>query len=188
MRAQVGPFFSSVEASICHFTFYLLVRKQRSLTASQRQLFEGAAGVNNRAVAILICANCEWTKPWERIERIATTMDVWSKALQNLDPDDRARLTASQDDPQSTLASPVKEAQAKRDEAHRKRWKFTRKDGSTVILRDVFEKIVYAISKYSQVVDVAVNAAPLYAAPPWAAVRFLLQVNETPVAVFCWRP
>ena len=104
-------------------------------------------------------------------------MDFWTKALQNLHPDDRKHFSVLQSDPQKILAEILKEARAKRDAAHEKRWKFKKSNGSVVIIRDVFEKIVHSISKYAQAVDVAVSTAPMYAAPLWAVVRFLLQVN-----------
>ena len=67
--------------------------------------------------------------------------------------------------------------QEKRDIAHKKRWKFTKSNGSVVILRDVFEKIFKSISRYAKVIDVAVNVDPLHAAPAWAVIRLLLQVR-----------
>lgn len=104
-------------------------------------------------------------------------MNLWSKALQNLDPLDKQFFPLSESRPQKILVSLLKDAQAKRDAAHEKRWKFTKSNGSVVILRDVLEKIVHSISKYARVMDVAVSTAPMYAAPPWAVVGFLLQVG-----------
>lgn len=97
--------------------------------------------------------------------------------MQNLDPHDKQYFLVSQSHPQKIVASLLKDVQAKRDIAHEKRWKFTKTDGSTIILRDVLEKIVHSISQYARIVDVAVSTAPMYAAPPWAVIRFLLQVS-----------
>ena len=88
--------------------------------------------------------------------------------MQNLEPHDRQyfRVCSQNHDPQTmTLASLLEGVQAKRDAAHEKRWKFTKSDGSTIILRDVLEKMMNSISKYARIVDVAVGAAPMYAAP-----------------------
>lgn len=104
-------------------------------------------------------------------------MDTWSRALQNLDPDDKQYFLVTQSHPPKVLASLLKDVQAKRDAAHEKRWKFTKSDGSIIILRDVLEKMVFSISKYARVVDVAVSTAPMYAAPPWAVIGLLLQVS-----------
>lgn len=104
-------------------------------------------------------------------------MDAWTKALQNLDPHDRQYFLVTQSPSANVLGSLLKDVQTKRDAAHEKRWKFTKSDGSIIILRDVLEKIVHSISKYARVVDVAVSTAPMYAAPPWAVIGLLLQVS-----------
>lgn len=104
-------------------------------------------------------------------------MDLWSRALESLDPCDKEQFQVLQNDPQKVIDTILKDAQAKRDATYKKRWRISKSNGSTIILRDVFEKIVRSISKYAQAVDVVVNTAPMYAAPPWAAVRFLLQVK-----------
>lgn len=113
-------------------------------------------------------------------------MDSWSKAIQNLDLHDKQYFLVSQSRPQKVLEDLLKDVQAKRNAAHEKRWKFTKSDGSTIILRDVLEKIVHSISKYARVMDVAVNAAPMYAAPPWAVIGLLLQVSCENVSLDEW--
>jgi hypothetical protein len=57
-----------------------------------------------------------------------------------------------------------------------KRWKYTRKNGGVVILRDVFDKIIKWIDKFKQVGDTVVQYDPVHIALPWAGIRFLLQV------------
>ncbi len=101
---------------------------------------------------------------------------LWRRALQVLHPNDKQLISAFQYDPRCVLVDVLAEAQAKRDAAISKRWRFKKSDGSTIILRDVFEKIVRSISKYTQAVDVAANADPIHAGLPWAVFRFLLQV------------
>ena len=54
--------------------------------------------------------------------------------------------------------------------------KYTRKSGETVIIRDVFEKIIRWVEMFKQAGDVAVQYDPAHAALPWAGIRFLLQV------------
>jgi hypothetical protein len=58
-----------------------------------------------------------------------------------------------------------------------KRWKWTNSKNETIIIRDVFEKVSCWISKFVEVVDVAVQYDPGHAALPWAAVRALLKVS-----------
>ncbi|KAI9704106.1 MAG: hypothetical protein M1836_006967 [Candelina mexicana] len=112
-------------------------------------------------------------------------MDLWSKALESLEPDDKQHFPVLQGKPQDILTDILKEVQAKRDTAHKKRWKFTKSNGSTIILRDVFEKIVHTVTSCARAVDVAVSTAPLHAAPPWAIIRFLLQVSTMDLGAFC---
>ena len=73
--------------------------------------------------------------------------------------------------------SVLKEAETKKIECLRKRWKFKRKNGDELILRDVFEKMANWVQKFKEVGDVAASFDPVHAALPWAAVRFLLQVS-----------
>jgi hypothetical protein len=58
-----------------------------------------------------------------------------------------------------------------------KRWRYIRKTGETVILRDLFDKVIKWIDLFKQVGDVAVQYDPAHAALPWAGVRFVLQVG-----------
>ena len=103
--------------------------------------------------------------------------DLWGQALQELHPDDKQQVSTFQYDHKRVLNDVLKEAQAKRDETMRKRWRFKKSDGSTIILRDIFEKVVHWVSKFAQVMDVAVNVDPVHAGLPWAAMHFLLKVK-----------
>lgn len=66
----------------------------------------------------------------------------------------------------------------------RKRWKYTKPNGDTIIVRDVLEKIVRWIEKFKDTGDIIVQYDPSHAALPWAAVRFLLQIAVSEVQVF----
>lgn len=59
-----------------------------------------------------------------------------------------------------------------------KRWKYRKRNGEILILRDLLEKVVVWVNKFKEVGDVAVQYDSAHAALPWAAVRFLLQVNH----------
>ena len=70
-------------------------------------------------------------------------------------------------------------AKEKKKEAEDKNWKFTRKDGSVIVLRHVFDKIVDYITKFQDGVDFLVSLdASGHAALPWAGVKFLLSVRR----------
>jgi hypothetical protein len=60
-----------------------------------------------------------------------------------------------------------------------KRWRYTRKTGETVILRDLFEKIIKWMNVFKEAGDMAAQYDPVHAALPWAGVRLLLQVSRT---------
>ena len=101
-------------------------------------------------------------------------MDAWTQAIQASGEEAKEAIFAQQIELSDTLAHILKEVKVKRDTAYGKRWRYTRRNGSVVILRDVFEKIVHLITKYAKAMDVAVNAVPVYAGPSWAAIRILL--------------
>jgi hypothetical protein len=59
------------------------------------------------------------------------------------------------------------------------RWKYTRKSGETVIVRDLFEKFVRWIDMFKEIGDVAIQYDPAHAALPWAGIRLILQVSDS---------
>lgn len=105
--------------------------------------------------------------------------ELWKKALETLPEDDRQAIVALQlgSSKRSIVAEVLKGAQTKRDVVLEKRWKYKKNDGSIVIVRDVFEKIIHWVARYASAVDVVSNVEPLYVSPAWAVVRFLLQVS-----------
>lgn len=66
----------------------------------------------------------------------------------------------------------------------RKRWKYTKPNGDTIIVRDVLEKIVRWIEKFKDTGDIIIQYDPGHAALPWAAVRFLLRIAVSEVQLF----
>ena len=103
--------------------------------------------------------------------------DPWGKAFQSLTDAEKDQLKYFREDRRTNVQGALDEAQAKREAVLQKRWKFERSDGTVIILRDVFEKIVRWISKYANGMDVLANADPIHAGLAWGAVRFLLQVG-----------
>jgi hypothetical protein len=59
-----------------------------------------------------------------------------------------------------------------------RRWKFKKSNGEDVILRDVLEKMAKWVNKFKELGDIVAQTDPVYAALPWAGVRFLLQVSD----------
>ena len=103
--------------------------------------------------------------------------DLWAAALNELREEDRTLVAFDGQhelDVLSDLGQLVIKAKANSIE---KRWRFHRpSDGQTVILRDLFSKIVVWIDRFKEIGDIVVQYDPVHAALPWAGVRFLLQV------------
>lgn len=101
----------------------------------------------------------------------------WAKALESLNENDKLQLQVDPDgkDYFAILKEVLDKATEKKKLCIQKAWKFKR-DGKVVIIRDLFEKIVVWVEKFKEVGDIAVSYAPVHAALPWAAVRFLLTI------------
>jgi hypothetical protein len=104
--------------------------------------------------------------------------DLVAVALERLSAKDRAELL-----PFTTCNAGMKvfddliiSAEHKKLQCEQKRWRVNF-NGQEVILRDVADKIVHWLKVFRDAGDVAVNFDPVHAALPWAAFRFLLEVN-----------
>ena len=103
--------------------------------------------------------------------------DLWVTALYTLKEEDRKLVTFDGQRRLDVLSDLGQLVAAARDTSIKKRWRFHRPgSGQTVILRDLFSKIVVWIDRFKQIGDIVVQYDPLHAALPWAGVRFLLQV------------
>ncbi|TGO55838.1 hypothetical protein BOTNAR_0236g00050 [Botryotinia narcissicola] len=67
-------------------------------------------------------------------------------------------------------------ATEKKEVCIQKAWKYKKNNGTTIIVRDLFEKILVWVNKVKDVGDVIVSYNPGHAALPWAAVRLLLTI------------
>ncbi|KAN0072796.1 hypothetical protein V8E54_008910 [Elaphomyces granulatus] len=83
------------------------------------------------------------------------------------------------------LQDVVNLAADKKEQCLRKRWTIKKQNGDTLILRDLFEKIVVWVQKFKEVGDAAVQYDPAHASLPWAGVRLVLQIaiNESQIFV-----
>ena len=102
--------------------------------------------------------------------------ELWAHAATELGEEDRHNINFSREKHQ-ILEELLVLAEGSEKKCIEKRWRYTRKSGETVILRDLFGKIVKWINIFKQIGDNAVQYDPVHATLPWAAVRFLLQVN-----------
>ena len=103
--------------------------------------------------------------------------DLWAAALNTLSEEDK-KLIAFDDRPRLEVLSDLGQLVASaKENSIKKRWRFHRSgSGQTVILRDLFSKIVVWIDRFKEVGDIVVQYDPVHAALPWAGVRFLLEV------------
>jgi len=117
--------------------------------------------------------------------------DLWASALATLYVEDRQRIAFEGQDKLDVLTDLQTQSNAAKDKALENRWRFRRpgrggKD-ETVVLRDLFSKIVVWVDRFKQVGDIAVQYDPAHAALPWAGVRFLLIVNTPaylPISIY----
>lgn len=64
----------------------------------------------------------------------------------------------------------------KREECHARGWTLSR-NGETIKLRDIADKIAHWINAFKEIGDAVAQLDPLHVALPWAAFRFLLEVS-----------
>ncbi|KAF6815907.1 ankyrin repeat domain-containing protein [Colletotrichum musicola] len=115
---------------------------------------------------------------------MAAATNLWDKAFQSLSPDLQASLNASKTPRRDIWRAVLKVAEEKRAMALRKGWKFTKRNGEVVLVRDLLEKIVDWVNRFKATGDTIVQHDPEHAALPWAAVRFLLQIAVSEVELF----
>jgi hypothetical protein len=103
--------------------------------------------------------------------------DLWADAAQQLSSSEKQHINFSLPDKLNVLDELHASTEKLRQRSIESRWKYNRKSGETVVIRDVFEKIVRWIDTFKQIGDVVVQYDPAHASLPWAGVRFLLQVR-----------
>ena len=107
--------------------------------------------------------------------------DFLNKALQLLSEQERAtileHILPTVEDIDSMLLCAFNAAKDKQRLCENKRWAFTIR-GHTVRLGDEADKVVRWLDRFKQVGDIAANADAIHAGFPWAAIRFLLEVQN----------
>lgn len=64
----------------------------------------------------------------------------------------------------------------RREECRARAWTLTR-NGETIKLRDIADKIIHWIDTFKDICEAVAQLDPPYAAMPWVAFRFLLEVS-----------
>ncbi|KAK2811930.1 hypothetical protein FQN50_001637 [Emmonsiellopsis sp. PD_5] len=98
--------------------------------------------------------------------------DLWERARGKLLENDRKIINMHSG---ATPDDIHREAEARRKLCEGKRWAFKYK-GQSVQVRDTVDSFIRWVDKFKTVVDVAVNAQPMFAGLPWAGIKFLVQV------------
>ncbi|XRM36928.1 hypothetical protein ABZX51_000417 [Aspergillus tubingensis] len=102
--------------------------------------------------------------------------DLWEKALQQLDPEEREKIQASKQQI-GVLQTVLSSAQSKQEECQGRQWKYKKRDGTEVEFRQVFGQLVDRLnSKFKSIGDSVAAIDPTHLSVPWAAVGLALQL------------
>ncbi|OQD71649.1 hypothetical protein PENPOL_c001G07560 [Penicillium polonicum] len=105
--------------------------------------------------------------------KIRRRRSLWEEAATLISRDERTHLDfAHASDPTCILG----DIEAQVHEAKKKQWRFRKRNGEEVTVREVFEKIATWVTKFKEIGDIASGVDPLHVGLPWAAVRFFLQM------------
>jgi hypothetical protein len=77
-----------------------------------------------------------------------------------------------------TVQSALEEADKARAERDESKWRYTKKDGEVIVLRDSFDRIIEGFTKYADCISIAIQHQPEVTSLVWAAARFLIQVRN----------
>ena len=109
----------------------------------------------------------------------SSSINLWASALETLSHNDRRQLTLYDDQDRLAILSDLQVlTESAKEQCIKKRWRFKRpgRNGETIVLRDIFQKMVVWIDMFKQIGDTVVQYDPGHAALPWAGLRFILQV------------
>lgn len=111
---------------------------------------------------------------------VTQPLDFWFLAFTSLPPQDqellRKYLSSRQSDSAQLFNDVLQAATEKRDAVEAKKWT-AHIIGRQVSVRSQADLVIKWLDRFKTVGDVAVNADPIHAGLPWAAVRFLIQVS-----------
>ena len=112
--------------------------------------------------------------------------DLWASALSKLTEADRQHVTFDGQDRVTVLSDLECLTRDSKDQCIKKRWRLRRPGhgGETIVLRDLFSKIVAWIDRFKEVGDIVVQYDPVHAALPWAGVRLLLEIAVSDITKF----
>jgi len=103
--------------------------------------------------------------------------DSWGAAIELLHPDDEEQIRLQNADKLTVLNEVLAAAVEKRDRCKDRQWKFKRRDGTVIVLRDVFDKVVTWLNKLQNIGDFVAQLDQVHLALPWSIIKFFLQVE-----------
>ena len=102
--------------------------------------------------------------------------NLWALALNKLGQDEQQAVSTFLNGRSETIASLLAVVQESERVCISRQWRYKRKSGEIVVLRDLFGKVVKWLQRFKEIGDIVVQYDPVHAALPWAGVRFLLEV------------
>lgn len=106
---------------------------------------------------------------------------AWKQAFDELEDEDRQLLDPC--DIQDCLVKMRAATKRQREACDAKCWKYT-KNGETIVLRDIADKLITWVDRFKTIGDVVSSFDPTHAALPWAGFRFLLEVSDSRLTFF----
>jgi hypothetical protein len=110
--------------------------------------------------------------------QLRQTENLWNKAVEALSDEDRQHIDFHQLGKRATLEELIGGIEERRQICLQRRWKFKKRNGEVVFVRDILEKMVKSVNKFKEIGDVAVQYDPSHAALPWVGIRMVLQVSR----------
>ncbi|KGO36197.1 hypothetical protein PEX1_030150 [Penicillium expansum] len=104
-------------------------------------------------------------------------MDEWQEAFNGLSPKLKSCLIRAREEKADVLTALLREAELKKTLCLVKRWKVNL-GGKTIVLRDLFDKIIAWVYKFKAIGDTAVQFDPAPATLAWAANEELEKIAE----------
>lgn len=104
---------------------------------------------------------------------------LWEQALSRLSAEERARIVplGTPENRLETLKDFLAAITDKRDQVIERQWTVVIR-GKPTVLRHVADKIINSVQKLIAVGDILSQYDPVLLAPPWAVMRFLVQVGN----------
>jgi len=110
----------------------------------------------------------------------SSSSNLWLDAVRVLSREGTHLVNFDQPDKRLVLEDILALVQAKREQCIQGCWKYTRRNGKVVVLRDVCDRVFNVVSKFMEFGPVIAQIDPIHVGLPWAALYSLLKVSKRP--------